>query len=704
MSSPTERETTQPAAEMAEVETEKQERQPQAGASEEREPAFVAESSATAPDENLSVADTESAAPSEMSASPEAADAAIPSAVAEAAPSQGEAESAQVETTSFNATESVAAAATADATDGRRLEAGATDGEISAETMEQLIDQYSVPQQAAAEGQIIEAQVIALDDRGIFVSLGGKTEALIPAQEFADGETPIFKPGETVEVQLTDDSKDGMRIVSYQRAHRRRVWQKLDEVFKNNETVTGKVVDRIKGGLVVDVGVRAFLPASQADVRPIHNIEAWLGRELPVRVLKLNRKRGNVVVSHRVLLEEELKVQREALMESLSEGAVLVGKVKNLTDYGAFVDLGGIDGLLHVTDMSWGRVAKPSDALQAGDEIEVVVLKFDKEKARISLGRKQLLPDPWQTIAERFPVGSRVQGKVMSVTDYGAFIELEQGVEGLVHVSEMSWSKRTKHPSKIVNAGDTVEVVVLDIKLDQRRMSLGLKQTTEDPWAKLADKYPVGATVTGTVRNLTDFGAFVEVEEGIDGLIHVSDISWTERVKHPSESFKKGDTVEAKVLKIDGENRRLSLGVKQLNDTWADWFTAHQVGEVVRGKVTRAVSFGVFVELTEGIEGLCHISEIEGRRDRERDRDRGRARPQITGEGKLPGGLEIGGEYDFKVVKLNSDTHKIGLSYRSAKKQAERKEVEEYRSSKSSSTATIGDLIMAKRKASARSA
>lgn len=575
--------------------------------------------------------------------------------------------------------------------------ASAEGGELSAETMQELIDQYSVPQQAAAEGQIVEAQVIALDDRGIFVSVGGKTECMIPAQEFADGETPIFRPGDTIEVQLLDESKDGIRLVSWQRAHRRRVWQKLDEAFKRNETLTGKVVDRIKGGLVVDVGVRAFLPASQADVRPVHNVEAWMGRELPVRVIKLNRKRGNVVVSHRVLLEEELKVQREALMESLSEGAVLVGKVKNLTDYGAFVDLGGIDGLLHVTDISWGRVSKPSEVLQAGDEIEVVVLKFDKEKGRISLGRKQLLPDPWQTVAERFPVGARVQGKVVSTTDYGAFIELEPGVEGLVHVSEMSWSKRAKHPSKIVNVGDVVDVVVLDIKLDQRRISLGLKQTTEDPWQKLSEKYPVGSTVTGTVRNLTDFGAFVEIEEGIDGLIHVSDISWTERVKNPSEAFKKGDSVTAKVLRIDAENRRLSLGVKQLNDTWAGWFAEHKVDEVVRGKVTRAVSFGVFVELAEGIEGLCHISEIEGRRDR----DKHKGKPVIS-EGKLPGGLEIGGEYDFKIVKLNPDTHKIGLSYRSAKRQAERKEVEEYRSSKSSSTATIGDLIMAKRKAQAQ--
>jgi len=635
MSSQLEHET-QTTPEAGEVETEKK----------EAEPTSVAESSA-------SLSEPESPAP-EVSAAPEAA-------------------------------------ASADAP------GAAEGGELSAETMEELIDQYSVPQQAASECQIVEAQVIALDDRGIFVSVGGKTECIIPAQEFADGETPIFRPGDTIEVQLLDESKDGIRLVSWQRAHRRRVWQKLDEAFKSNETLTGKVVDRIKGGLVVDVGVRAFLPASQTDVRPVHNIEAWMGRELPVRVIKLNRKRGNVVVSHRVLLEEELKVQREALMESLSEGAVLVGKVKNLTDYGAFVDLGGIDGLLHVTDISWGRVSKPSEVLQAGDEIEVTVLKFDKEKARISLGRKQLLPDPWQTVAERYPVGSRVQGKVVSTTDYGAFIELEQGIEGLVHVSEMSWSKRAKHPSKIVNAGDVVEVVVLDIKLDQRRISLGLKQTTEDPWQKLSEKYPVGSTVTGTVRNLTDFGAFVEVEEGIDGLIHVSDISWTERVKNPSETFKKGDAVTAKVLRIDAENRRLSLGVKQLNDTWAGWFAGHKVDEVVRGKVTRAVSFGVFVELSEGIEGLCHISEIEGRRDR----DKHKGKPVIT-ENKLPGGLEIGGEYDFKIVKLNPDTHKIGLSYRSAKRQAERKEVEEYRSSKSSATATIGDLIMAKRKAQAQ--
>jgi len=638
---------TQSTAEMAEVETEKK----------EPEPTSVAESSAnpSEPDAPMAVSEETSAPVAETGSAPEV------SAAAEAPP----------------------------APEG---------GELSAETMEELIDQYSVPQQASSEGQIVEAHVIALDDRGIFVSVGGKTECMIPAQEFTDAATPIFKPGDTIEVQLLDESKDGIRLVSWQRAHRRRVWQKLDEAFKNNETLNGKVVDRIKGGLVVDVGVRAFLPASQADVRPMHNIEAWMGRELPVRVIKLNRKRGNVVVSHRVLLEEELKVQREALMESLSEGAVLVGKVKNLTDYGAFVDLGGIDGLLHVTDISWGRVSKPSEALQAGDEIEVTVLKFDKEKARISLGRKQLLPDPWLTVAERFPGGSRVQGKVVSVTDYGAFVELEQGIEGLVHVSEMSWSKRAKHPSKMVNPGDTVEVVVLDIKLDQRRISLGLKQTTEDPWLKLGDKYPIGSTVTGTVRNLTDFGAFVEVEEGIDGLIHVSDISWTERVKHPSEAFKKGDTVEAKVLRMDGENRRLSLGVKQLNDTWTGWFAEHKVDQVIRGKVTRAVSFGVFVELAEGIEGLCHISEIEGRRDR----DKGKGRP--VAEGKLPGGLEIGGEYDFKIVKLNLDTHKIGLSYRSAKRQAERKQVEEYRPSRSSSTATIGDLIMAKRKASGKSA
>jgi small subunit ribosomal protein S1 len=409
----------------------------------------------------------------------------------------------------------------------------------------------------------------------------------------------------------------------------------------------------------------------------------------------MNRKRGNVVVSRRVILEDDLKALREHLLDSLTEGAIVVGKVKNLTDYGVFVDLGGLDGLLHVTDLSWGRVVHPSEVVQPGQEIEVKVLKFDREKMRVSLGHKQLLPDPWEGLLQRFPVGSRVHGKVVGITDYGAFVEIAPGVEGLVHISEMSWSKRMKHPSKIVKVGEEVEVVVLDVKPEQRRVSLGLKQTQPDPWHELSAKYPVGTTVTGKVRNLTDFGAFVEIEEGIDGLIHVSDMSWTERVKHPSEKFKKGDTVQARVLKIDTANRRLSLGVKQLNDIWSNWFESHKVNDVVRGKVARSTTFGVFVELAEGIEALCHVSEIDDRRSRADREAQSRASSARSGVQ-----LEVGQEYEFKIIKLDRDQHKISLSYRAALKQAERSEMEQYRSSKSSPTATLGDIFWAKRDSS----
>ncbi len=452
-------------------------------------------------------------------------------------------------------------------------------------------------------------------------------------------------------------------------------------------------MDRVKGGLVVDIGVRAFLPSSQADLRPVHDLEEWKNRELEVRVLKMNRKRGNVVVSRRAILEGEQEAQRHKLMDSLAEGQVLHGTVKSITSYGVFVDLGGIDGLLHVSDLTWGRMTNPADVVTPGEELEVQVLKFDREKNRVSLGRRQLLPDPWAAVPAHFPQGARIQGRVVGVADYGVFVELEPGVEGLVHVSEMSWSKRKTHPSKLVQVGDAVEVVVLDVKPDQRRISLGLKQAQADPWTELAKKYPVGSEVTGRVRSLTDFGAFVEIEEGFDGLVHVSDISWTGRVKNPAEVYKKGDTVTAKVLKIDAANRRVSLGVKQLNDIWSNWFAAHKLNDLVRGKVSRLTTFGAFVELAEGIEGLCHISEIEDRRSR----DKQQPAPPQKGAGHRV--LAPGREYDFKIVKLQPDQHKIGLSYRAAVKHAERREVEEYRSSKSSSTATIGDAIMAKREA-----
>jgi len=447
----------------------------------------------------------------------------------------------------------------------------------SSETMDQLLDQFAVPEPAIAEGEIFDGRVLAVTDLGVIVDVGGKFEGLVPAQEFVDSGSPIqFGKGQTIEVERLHEQKNGYVLLSHVRAHRRRVWERIEKSYREQATITGKVTERIKGGLVVDIGVRAFLPASQIELRPVHDLETWKDRDIEVRVLKLNRKRGNVVVSRRAILEEEQKSKRDALMASLSENSVVTGRVKNVTDYGVFVDLGGIDGLLHVSDLVWGRVPHPSSIVKPGDEIEVQILKFDKDKQRISLGRKQLLPDPWATVPERFTVGTRAQGKIVGVTDYGAFVQIEPGVEGLVHVSEMSWSKRTKHPSKMVKVGDQVEVTVLEVKTDQRRISLGLKQTMPDPWDAAAEKYPVGAMVNGRIRNLADFGAFVEIEEGMEGLIHISDISWTERIKHPSEKFKKGDVIEAKVLKVDSQNRRLSLGIKQVKDIWANWFADHK--------------------------------------------------------------------------------------------------------------------------------
>ncbi len=563
----------------------------------------------------------------------------------------------------------------------------------SAEGMEKLIEQYAVPEPAASEGEIFDGRVVAVTDAGVIVDVGGKFEGLVPASEFLDaGTTNPFGAGQTIEVERLHEHKDGYVLLSHTRAHRRRVWERIDKAYREHETIKGKVLERIKGGLVVDIGVRAFLPASQLELRPVHDLEAWKDRELDLRVLKLNRKRGNVVVSRRALLEEAAKTKRDALMDSLVEGSTVTGRVKNITDYGVFVDLGGLDGLLHVTDLAWGRVKHPNEIVKVNDEIEVKILKFDKEKSRISLGRKQLLPDPWAGVPERFPAGTRIKAKVVGVTDYGAFVQLEPGVEGLIHVSEMSWSRRVKHPSKIVKVGDDVEVVVLEVKPDAQRISLGLKQALPDPWQAAAERFPVGTVISGRVRSLTDFGAFIEVDEGLEGLIHISDISWTERVKHPSEKFKKGDTVQAKVLKVDAENRRLSLGLKQVNDIWANFFAAHKVNDVIKGKVVRTTDFGAFVELAEGIEALCHVSEIEERRPKgERDREKS---PRKDRAASL---LTTGQEYEFKIIRTEPEQHKIGLSYRAAQKQVERQEMETFHttSAKSSPTATIGDAIRA---------
>lgn len=564
-------------------------------------------------------------------------------------------------------------------------------GEGSA-ALEDLIEQYSQAHQAPSEGEIFEGRVIAVTDLGIVVDIGGKAEGLVPAQEFvAMGGVIPFEPGQPIEVQYADQEKEGYTVLSYLRAHRRRVWDNLERAYRAHEPVQGRVVERIKGGLVADIGVRAFLPASHADLRQVQDLESWIGQEVTCLVLKMNRKRGNVVVSRRALLEQELTARRQKLLETLEEGAVMTGTVKSITDYGVFVDLGGLDGLIHVTDLSWNRVKNPAEILNVGQEMQVKVLKFDKEKMRVSLGHKQLEPDPWENVTERFPIATRLHGTVVGITDYGAFVELAPGVEGLVHVSEMTWSRRVRHPSKIVSLGDLVEVVVLDVKTEPRRISLGLKQTLPDPWETVTQKYPLGTVVAGRVRNLTDFGAFVELEEGVDGLIHVSDISWTERIQHPNEKLKKGDLVQAKVLKIDTEQRRISLGIKQMNDIWGTWFASHQLQELVHGKVTRLTPFGAFVELAEGIEGLCHISEIDDRRgskDKKDDKER---------QARLAAALEPGHEYEFKVIKIDPEQRRIGLSLRGAQKQAERKTIEAYRSSGSSPRATIADAILAKR-------
>jgi small subunit ribosomal protein S1 len=668
-------------------------------------------------DDNLQPSTTEAASADTVAENPSAAPAAAKAAVhagaatavarAQEPPAQPtsseEQDSSQTAAELAPSTESEAATATSVAGEPQTTDEAAVSSETGenaetpemTETMDQLLDQFSAPAPAAAEGEIFDGRVLAVTDAGVVVDVGGKFEGLVPAQEFLDSGSPIeFGAGQTIEVERLHEQKDGYVLLSHVRAHKRRVWERIEKSYREHTNVTGRVVERIKGGLVVDIGVRAFLPASQIELRPVHDLDGWKDRDIELRVLKLNRKRGNVVVSRRVILEDDQKSKRDSLMSTLSEGSVITGKVKNITDYGVFVDLGGMDGLLHVSDLVWGRVPHPSSVVQPGEEIQVQILKFDKDKQRISLGRKQLLPDPWATVPERFPAGTRVQGKIVGVTDYGAFVQIEPGVEGLVHVSEMSWSKRTKHPSKIVKVGEEVDVVVLDVKTDQRRISLGLKQTLPDPWGAAAEKYPVGTIVTGRIRNLADFGAFVEIEEGIEGLIHISDVSWTERIKHPSDRFKKGDSVQAKVLKVDSQNRRLSLGIKQVNDIWANWFAEHKVGDVIRGKVARTTDFGAFVELAEGIEGLCHVSEIEERKSKgERDKDKGPRAARVTSV------LAAGQEHDFKVLRLEPDQHKISLSYRAAQKQVERQEVESFRTpkpAKPSPNATIGDAIAAK--------
>jgi small subunit ribosomal protein S1 len=534
---------------------------------------------------------------------------------------------------------------------------------------------------APSEDNVFKGTVIKITPTHVVVDIGFKSEGLVPIAEVTDAQGNIkFEPGQEIEVMVQrGENEEGSVLLSHERAARVRIWENIEKAYHSKEPMKGTVVERVKGGVSVDIGVKAFMPGSQVDTHPVRNLDTLKGHEIEVRVIKLNKKRGNIVVSRKAILDEEVASKREKTLEHLHEGAVLTGTVKNLTDYGAFVDLGGIDGLLHITDMSWGRLTHPRDLVHVGDQIQVKVLKYDPEKLRVSLGFKQLTPDPWLDAAERYPIGARVKGRVLSVTDYGAFIELEQGIEGLVHVSEMSWSKRMKHPSKLVNLGNEIECVVLNVNSTERRISLGLKQLESNPWESLHQKYPVGSTVEGRVRNLTDFGAFIEIEDGIDGLVHVSNLSWTKRVKHPSEVLKKGEKVKAAVLGIEPEQRRLSLGIKQLEpDAWETFFKTHRVGDVVHGKVLRVAQFGAFVEIAEGVEGLCHNSEA-------------------TDSNGVGIKLDSGQEHDFKIIKMNPEEKKVGLSLRAVGAEASRADVEAYKHPASSATTTLGDIINWKR-------
>jgi len=557
----------------------------------------------------------------------------------------------------------------------------------AAEEYERLLDMYDVSFRNFAEGEVARGTVLRVSESEVIVDVGYKSEGMIAIEEFRDENGEInVKTGDSVEVLIekTED-REGYVVLSKEKAEKMKVWDEVERAYQERRVVTGRVIERVKGGLAVDIGVRAFLPGSQVDMRPVRNLDALRGQELRMRVIKVNKKRGNIVLSRKAVLEEENAEKKQETLASLEEGKVLDGVVKNITEYGAFVDLGGIDGLLHITDMSWGRINHPTEVLNVADEIKVVVLKFDRETERVSLGMKQLQADPWTTATIKYPVATRVKGRVVSLTDYGAFVELEQGVEGLIHVSEMSWSKKVKHPSKILAVSQEVECQVLGIDQEAHRISLGLKQVEANPWEQLAEKYPVGSKITGKVRNLTEFGAFVEVEEGIDGLIHISDLSWTKRVKHPSEVLKKGDTAETVVLNIDADNQRLSLGLKQLStDVWEDYLANHKIGEIVEGKIVRVTPFGAFVELAEGIEGLVHVSELDEKRIED---------PEAQ--------FNAGDTFPMKIIKVQEEDRKIGLSIKAVKSDEVRKDVQSFKQASGSDRSTIGDILKAQQEAAA---
>jgi small subunit ribosomal protein S1 len=528
---------------------------------------------------------------------------------------------------------------------------------------------------------VVTGVITAIDKDLVLVDIGYKAEGQIRINEFrAEDGTITAKVGQKVEVMVEywDDSEEERVMLSKEKAANIKVWDNIKKCHDEDGAIQGTITSRVKGGFSVDIGVLAFLPGSQADLRPIRNLDDMVGKTFDFKILKYNRKRSNIVLSRRVLLEKERESKRAATLSSIHEGKVLQGIVKNITEYGVFVDLGGVDGLLHITDMSWGRVKHPSDLFKIGDQINVKVLNLDLEKERVSLGMKQLAADPWTQAVQKYPVGSRVTGKVVSLTDYGAFVELQEGIEGLIHVSEMSWTRKVRHPSKVVSVGEEVSAVVLDIKPDARRISLGMKQVAPNPWDVIAEKYPVGTTIEGKIKNITDFGIFIGIDEGIDGLVHISDISWTKRIKHPSELFKKGDIVQAIVLDIEKDNERFSLGIKQLlEDPWKSVAARYRVGTEITGTITNVTDFGIFVELEEGIEGLVHVSEI--------------SKEKI----KTPvGKFNIGDPITARVMTINSDERRIGLSIKRLEMEREQGILSDYVSSMGQSpTTTFGELL-----------
>jgi small subunit ribosomal protein S1 len=549
----------------------------------------------------------------------------------------------------------------------------------SGDSMENLMDMYEESFKRFAEGEVVTGRIISVDKDHVLVDIGYKSEGQIRIQEFRDEEGNITaKLDDRVEVMVEwwDDEEERV-VLSKEKAANIKIWEEIKKSYDDEGTIEGVITNRVKGGFSVDIGVQAFLPGSQADLRPIRNLDELVGNSYNFKILKYNRKRSNIVLSRRAILEEEREAKRSETLATIEEGKVIDGVVKNITEYGVFVDLGGVDGLLHITDISWGRVKHPSELFSISDQIKVKVLNFDIEKERVSLGMKQLTPDPWSLAADKYAIGSRVTGRVVSLTDYGAFVELEEGIEGLIHVSEMSWTRKIRHPSKVVSVSEEVDAIVLDIKPESRRISLGMKQVVPNPCDFISEKYPVGTTIEGKIKNITDFGLFIGIDEGIDGLVHISDISWTKRIKHPSEIYKKADVVQAIVLDIDKQNERFSLGIKQLQpDPWETVAERYEVGKEITGTITNLTDFGIFVELEEGIEGLVHVSEI--------------SKEKI----KTPiGKFNVGDVITAKVMNINSDERRIGLSIKRLEIEDEQNLLSEYVNNMRPATSTFGEIL-----------